>query len=72
MVRDSKRRGRSGGSRRGCYSGPVLLGLESIFAMEYDEFADADGHGAVDSAMEARFENLKLIGKGSFGDVFHG
>ncbi|KAG0627228.1 hypothetical protein M758_2G184000 [Ceratodon purpureus] len=34
--------------------------------MEYD---DEEG---VDSAMGARFENLKLIGKGSFGDVFRG
>lgn len=40
--------------------------------MEYDESAEDEGYGAVDSAMEARFENLKLIGKGSFGDVFRG
>ena len=40
--------------------------------MEYDEYADEEGYGVVDSAMEARFENLRLIGKGSFGDVFRG
>ncbi len=40
--------------------------------MEYDEYGDEEIHGAVDSAMEARFENLKRIGKGSFGDVFRG
>lgn len=40
--------------------------------MEYDEDAGEEIPGAVDSAMEARFENLKLIGKGSFGDVFKG
>uniref|UniRef100_A0A7I4B6L0 non-specific serine/threonine protein kinase n=1 Tax=Physcomitrium patens TaxID=3218 RepID=A0A7I4B6L0_PHYPA len=40
--------------------------------MEHDEDVDDEIHGAVDSAMEARFENLRLIGKGSFGDVFSG
>ena len=40
--------------------------------MEYVEYVDEEIDGAVDSAMEARFENLKLIGKGSFGDVFRG
>lgn len=41
-------------------------------AMEYHELANEEGFGFVDIAMDARFENLKLIGKGSFGDVFRG
>lgn len=40
-------------------------------AMEDYEYAE-EVHMGMDSAMEARFENLKLIGKGSFGDVFKG
>lgn len=40
--------------------------------MEFHELANEEGFGAVDIAMDGRFENLKLIGKGSFGDVFCG
>lgn len=50
----------------------MAFGASRVGAMEYDEFADEESVAAVDSAMEARFENLKLIGKGSFGDVFRG
>lgn len=40
--------------------------------MEYDEYADEEVHGLIDCALESRFENLCLIGKGSFGDVYRG
>ncbi|XP_024388852.1 uncharacterized protein [Physcomitrium patens] len=40
--------------------------------MEYYVYVDEEVHGLIDGAMEARFENLELIGKGSFGDVFRG
>lgn len=43
-----------------------------FFVMEYDEDVDDEIYGVVDSVMEVRFENLRLIGKGFFGDVFSG
>lgn len=40
--------------------------------MEYYVYVDEEVYGFIDGVMEVWFENLELIGKGFFGDVFRG
>lgn len=40
--------------------------------MEYDEYVDEEVYGFIDCVLELCFENLCLIGKGFFGDVYRG